>query len=53
MSLYQIDRPRTTSFIGKFKFNYQVIFGKEQVGSPKVGQAFFETNAGVRFTVNE
>lgn len=53
MALYQIDRPRTTSFIGKFKFNYQVTFGKAEVGSPKIGQAFFETDAGVRFTIND
>ena len=53
MSLYQIDRPRSAKFIGKFKFNYQVTFGKEFFGGTRVPQPFFDTNAVVRFTINE
>ena len=52
MSLYQIDRPRNVSFVGKFKFNYQVKLGAQRIGAPTDGQYQWDTNAAARFTFN-
>jgi len=54
MSLYQIDRPRTATFIGKFKFNYQVSFGYRSPGGDVYTEVRdgWDENAAVRFTFN-
>ena len=54
MSLYQIDRPRAATFIGKFKFNYQVSFGYKSPGGDIYREVRnnWDENAAVRFTFN-
>ena len=52
MSLYQIDRPRTATFVGKFKFNYfATIRGRNSPDTPstRVPVVSFPTNANVGF----
>ncbi len=52
MATYKIDRSRNISFIGKFKFNYEVVFGNDQAGElagPTNGQTFFTTGSYVKF----
>ena len=52
MSLYQIDRPRTASFVGKFKFNYFcTIRGRNSPDTPsvRVPVVSFPTNASIGF----
>jgi hypothetical protein len=52
MATYKIDRSRNISFIGKFKFNYEVVFGNNQateIAGIKVGQTFFTTGSYVKF----
>ena len=51
MATYKIDRSRNISFIGKFKFNYEVVFGNDQAGEAniKVGNTFFTTGSYVKF----
>ena len=52
MSLYQIDRPRTAAFVGKFKFNYFcTIRGRNSPFQPstKAPVLTFPTNAEVGF----
>jgi hypothetical protein len=52
MAVYKIDRSRNISFIGKFKFNYEVVFGNEQAGEIagiKAGKTFFTTGSYIKF----
>ena len=52
MAVYKIDRSRNISFIGKFKFNYEVVFGNDQateIAGIEVGQTFFTTGSYVKF----
>jgi len=53
MSVYQIDRPRSVSILGKFKFDYQVKLGNQNPNfKGSNGQFFWSTNAGVNFQFN-
>ncbi len=51
MAIYRTNRSRTTSFIGKFKFNYEVVLGNPP-GTPTLrdGAAIYTTNAAVNFS---
>ncbi len=52
MATYKIDRSRNISFMGKFKFNYEVVFGNARGGEfagPKSGKTNFTTGSYVRF----
>jgi hypothetical protein len=56
MATYKIDRSRNLSFIGKFKFNYEVVFGNDQAGElagPTNGQTFFTTGSYVKFDYSD
>jgi hypothetical protein len=55
MAIYRTNRSRTTSFIGKFKFNYEILLGEIPGGEstgPSVNKGIkqaFPTNAFVNF----
>ena len=51
MAIYRTNRSRTTSFIGKFKFNYEVVLGNPP-GEPTTrdGAAIYTTNAAINFS---
>ena len=51
MAIYRTNRSRASSFIGKFKFNYEVVLGNPP-GTPtlKDGAAIYTTNAAVNFS---
>ena len=51
MAVYKIDRSRNISFMGKFKFNYEVVFGNtsEIAGGSNSGQTNFTTGSYIRF----
>ncbi len=50
MATYKIDRSRNISFIGKFKFNYEVAFGNFDIFSGRFGaKANFTTGSYVSF----
>jgi hypothetical protein len=51
MAVYKIDRSRNISFIGKFKFNYEVVFGNQNeiAGASNSGQTNFTTGSYIRF----
>jgi PKD repeat protein len=47
MSLYKIDRSRNVGFVGKFKFNYQFVFGDPRLVNTSLARVTGKANINV------